>query len=230
MYSKVINSKNEKLRVLYEDWVRLFSQVCAYSPDKLKGLEKDYDLRDVDDVALLFAIHTYYALFMKLLAAEITYLFGTGKWLKPYVSEIEDAHMKGLEALKRTLEDLESGGIFRKILGITNFVEGDYFSWYLEEFDDEVANIVSNIAKKLSDYEPATPILEPEYAKDLLKRLYQHLVPRKVRHDLGEFYTPDWLAELVLDEAGFTFDNFERIGREKDDPTAPLQLKLLDLR
>jgi len=227
-YSKVTASKNEKLKVLYEDWVRLFSQVCAYSPEKLKGLEKEYNLRDVDDVALLFAIHTYYALFMKLLAAEITYLFGTGKWLKSYISEIEDAHMKGLETLKNTLVDLESGGIFRKILGITNFVEGDYFSWYLEEFDDEVAEVVSLIAKRLSDYEPATPILEPEYAKDLLKRLYQHLVPRKVRHDLGEFYTPDWLAELVLDEAGFTVDNFEKIATQNDDSTAPLQLRLLD--
>lgn len=228
LYNKVINTQNEKVKILFDDWVRLFSQVCAYSPKKLKGLEKEYDLKDVDDVALLFAIHTYYALFMKLLAAEITYLFGTGKWLRSYVSEIEDAHMKGIDALGKTLEDLESGGVFRNILGITNFVEGDYFSWYLSEFDEEVAEIVSEIAKVLSDYEPATPILEPEYAKDLLKRLYQHLVPRNVRHDLGEFYTPDWLADLVLDESGFTVDNFERIAEDTDDSTAPLQLRLLD--
>lgn len=227
-HNKIINSKSEKVKVLFEDWRRLFSQVCAYSPDKLKGLEKEYDLKGANDEALLFAIHTYYALFMKLLAAEITYLFGTGKWLKSYVLELEDAHMKGLNALMKTLEDLEGGGIFRKILGITNFVEGDYFSWYLEEFDEEVAEVISIIAKKLSDYEPATPILEPEYAKDLLKRLYQHLVPRKVRHDLGEFYTPDWLAELVLDEAGFTIEKFEELAKQNDDPTAPLQLRLLD--
>ncbi len=227
-YNKVVNSKSEKVKVLFEDWRRLFSQVCAYSPDKLKGLEKEYDLKGANDEALLFAIHTYYALFMKLLAAEITYLFGTGKWLKSYVLELEDAHMKGLNALMKTLEDLEGGGIFRRILGITNFVEGDYFSWYLEEFDEEVAEVISITAKKLSDYEPATPILEPEYAKDLLKRLYQHLVPRKVRHDLGEFYTPDWLAELVLDEAGFTIEKFEELAKQNDDPTAPLQLRLLD--
>lgn len=227
-YTKVMNSKSEKVKVLFEDWKRLFSQVCAYSPNKLKGLEKEYDLKGANDEALLFAIHTYYALVMKLLAAEITYLFGTGKWLKSYVLELEDAHMKGLNTLIKTLEDLESGGIFRRILGITNFVEGDYFSWYLEEFDEEVAEVISTIAKKLSDYEPATPILEPEYAKDLLKRLYQHLVPRKVRHDLGEFYTPDWLAELVLDEAGFTIEKFEELAEQKDDPTVPLQLRLLD--
>ena len=227
-YNRVMNSKSKKVKILFEDWKRLFSQVCAYSPDKLRGLEKEYDLKGANDEALLFAIHTYYALFMKLLAAEITYLFGTGKWLKSYVLELEDAHMKGLNALVKTLEDLEGGGIFRRILGITNFVEGDYFSWYLEEFDEEVAEVISVIAKKLSDYEPATPILEPEYAKDLLKRLYQHLVPRKVRHDLGEFYTPDWLAELVLDDVGFTIEKFEELAGQKDDPTAPGQLRLLD--
>lgn len=227
-YNKIVNSKSSKTKIIFEDWKRLFSQVCAYNPEKLKGLEREYGLKNVDNTALLFAIHTYYALFMKLLAAEITYLFGTGKWLKSYVLEIEDAYMRSLEALKKTLEDLENGGIFKNILGITNFVEGDYFSWYLEEFDEDIAEVVSLIARRLADYEPATPILEPEYAKDLLKRLYQHLVPRKVRHDLGEFYTPDWLAELVLDEAGWSVENFEKIAREKDDSTAPLQLRLLD--
>jgi type I restriction-modification system DNA methylase subunit len=227
-YTKIVNAKSSRTKVLFDDWKRLFSQVCAYSPEKLKGLEKEYGLKDVDNTALLFAIHTYYALFMKLLAAEITYLFGTGKWLKSYISEIEDACMKSLETLKRTLNDLESGGIFRNILGITNFIEGDYFSWYLEEFDEDIAKAISCIARRLADYEPATPILEPEYAKDLLKRLYQHLVPRKIRHDLGEFYTPDWLAELVLDEIGWSVENFEKIAKEKDDFTAPLQLRLLD--
>jgi SAM-dependent methyltransferase len=28
-------------------------------------------------------------------------------------------------------------------------------------------------------------------------------VPRELRHDLGEYYTPDWLAELTLDDAGY---------------------------
>ena len=30
--------------------------------------------------------------------------------------------------------------------------------------------------------------------------LYQHLFPRAVRHDLGEYDTPDWLAEMTLDK------------------------------
>ncbi|MEM3448198.1 MAG: N-6 DNA methylase, partial [Nitrososphaerota archaeon] len=228
-YGNVVGSKSAKVEALFNDWKRLFSQVCAYSPEKLKGLEAEYGLSgDVDYSALLFAVHTYYALVMKLLAAEVAYLFGAGKWLKSYVAELEDANMKGLDAFKRALEDLESGGVFRKFLNITNFIEGDYFSWYLEELDQETANKIADLAKRLADYEPATPVLEPEYTRDLLKRLYQNLVPKKIRHDLGEYYTPDWLAELLLNEIGLTVEKFENTAREKGDLIAPLNLRVLD--
>ncbi|MDH7558581.1 MAG: N-6 DNA methylase [Candidatus Bathyarchaeota archaeon] len=229
LYGKVTSSKSPKVEALFNDWKRLFSQVCAYSPEKLKGLEAEYGLSGkVDYSALLFAVHTYYALVMKLLAAEVAYLFGAGKWLKSYVAELEDAHMKGSDALKRALEDLESGGVFRRLLNVTNFIEGDYFSWYLEELDQDLANVISDVAKSLAEYEPATPVLEPEYTRDLLKRLYQNLVPKKVRHDLGEYYTPDWLAELLLNEVELTYENFEKYASEKSDTIAPLNLRVLD--
>ena len=228
-YKKVTKSKSVKVEALFNDWKRLFSQVCAYSPEKLEGLEAQYEMsKPVDYNALLFSIHTYYAFLMKLLGAEVAYLYGAGRWLKSYVSELEDAHMRGLEALKRALEELESGGIFRSLLNITNFIEGDYFSWYLEELDEELADVIAEIAKRFADYEPATPVLEPEYTRDLLKRLYQHLVPKKIRHDLGEYYTPDWLADLVLNEVGFTVENFEKLAKERDDALAPLTLRVLD--
>lgn len=38
---------------------------------------------------------------------------------------------------------------------------------------------------------------------DLLRDVYHGLVPRSVRHGLGEYYTPTWLAEHVLDSVGF---------------------------
>ncbi len=228
LYNKLLNTKSPRVRVLFEDWKRLFTQATGYSPKKLEGLEKEYGIqgRSVNYDALLFAIHTYYAIIMKLLAAEIAYLYGTGRWLKSYVAELEDAYMRGVEELRRVLDELESGGIFKKLLGITNFIEGDYFSWYLDELDQELADVIAEIARRLADYEPATPQLEPETTRDLLKRLYQHLVPKKIRHDLGEYYTPDWLAELVLDEVGYTEEYFEKLARE--DPIVPFKLRLLD--
>ncbi len=35
---------------------------------------------------------------------------------------------------------------------------------------------------------------------DILKHLYQDFIPRKDRHDFGEYYTPDWLAKMVTEQ------------------------------
>ena len=35
---------------------------------------------------------------------------------------------------------------------------------------------------------------------DILKHLYQDFIPSKDRHDFGEYYTPDWLAEKIVTE------------------------------
>jgi type I restriction-modification system DNA methylase subunit len=36
--------------------------------------------------------------------------------------------------------------------------------------------------------------------EDVLKALYQELVDPQARHDLGEYYTPDWLADFMVND------------------------------
>ncbi|MEM1696622.1 MAG: class I SAM-dependent DNA methyltransferase [Nanopusillaceae archaeon] len=230
LYRKLLNSKNPRTRMLFEDWMRLFKQATGYDPEKLKELRQlasEYDIVDsVNCDALIFAIQTYYAFIMKLLAAEVVYLYGGGRFYKSYIAELDDRYTSGgVEALRGALAELESGGIF-KTFGYENFIEGDYFSWYLGELDKELADVLAEIVRRLEDYEPATPQLEPEYARDLLKRLYQNIVPRDIRHKLGEYYTPDWLADFLLDEAGLALKNLEEMGTE--DSLKPLQIRVLD--
>jgi hypothetical protein len=43
----------------------------------------------------------------------------------------------------------------------------------------------------------------PGASRDAFKDLYQQVFPRHRRHAQGEYYTPDWLAEHVLDELGY---------------------------
>jgi type II restriction/modification system DNA methylase subunit YeeA len=226
-YNKLLNP-SPKTKILFDDWRRVFSQVCAYSPEKIKGLEKIYGFEkvNVDPEKLLFALHTYYALIMKLLAAEVASLYMAPRLLS-YLKTLEDAYYREHETLRDELQRLEEGGIFAT-LGIINFMEADYFAWYLDEWDENVAKCVMSIVSVLSNYDPTTAELEPERVRDLFKRLYQNLVPKEVRHDLGEYYTPDWLAELVLNEVGWTVENFEKIAEEKNDKLAPLDLRLLD--
>ncbi|MEM1890749.1 MAG: N-6 DNA methylase, partial [Pyrobaculum sp.] len=230
LYKRLQNARNPRTKMLFEDWMRLFKQATGYDSERLRELRElasDYGIGGgVNYDALIFAIQTYYAFIMKLLAAEVVYLYGGGRFYKSYIAELEDSYTRGgVEALREALSDLESGGVFKRF-GYVNFLEGDYFSWYLGELDKELADVLAEIVRRLADYEPATPQLEPEQARDLLKRLYQHLVPRDLRHKLGEYYTPDWLADLLLDEAGLTSENFEKMGKE--DLYKPLQIRVLD--
>lgn len=229
-YKKLISPKSPRTKILFEDWLRLFKQATGYSPDYLKNLEelaKSYNINgNVKYDELIFAIQTYYALILKLLSAEVVYLYGGGRFYKSYIAELDDAYSKeGLDGLKRVLMDLENGGIFRQF-GIENFLEGDYYSWYLDEIDRTLADTIAEIARRLSEFEPATPQLEPESARDLLKRLYQHLVPEDIRHKLGEYYTPDWLTDFLLDEVGLSRENLEKIGSENS--LKPLEIRILD--
>jgi type II restriction/modification system DNA methylase subunit YeeA len=231
LYKKLVASKIPRTRTLFEDWMRLFRQATGYRPEELEELPRlaqEYGLpSNVNYDALIFSIHTYYALLLKFIAAEIAYLYGAGKFYKSYIAELDDAYAKeGLRGLRDVLQELEGGGIFRKLLRIENFLEGDYFSWYLEELDDSLGEAIAELVRRLLDYEVATPQLEPEFARDLLKRLYQNLVPSELRHRLGEFYTPDWLANFLLDEVGLSLDELMKMGEE--NPLKPLELKVLD--
>ncbi len=159
---------------------------------------------------LLFAIHTFYAFLMKLIAIELVAL--------QRESSIE-SFVKRLGALDdrnlfEKLSYLESGGDFND-RGIKNFLEADFFSWYLDIWNPQIAETFRMIVRALSDFEPATPILEPEWTKDLLQELYEIIVPRKLRHDLGEYYTPDWLAGYVVEKSGFQGE----IGQRFLDPS-----------
>lgn len=204
LYNALLNPKSSRTGMLYNDWKRVFSQVCAYSPDKLTALIDYYELKgkkEGDAEKLMFAVHTYYTILMKLLTSEIVTLF-TDSILYSYLERLEEAYYRGKNEFLAELRDLEEGGIFLHV-GIKNLFEADYFAWYLDEENDEIVKSIFEITKKLLDYEPATVELNPERVKDLFKRLYQNLVPRDIRHKLGEYFTPDWLAELLLDEVGY---------------------------
>lgn len=200
-----------QVETLYEEWKRIFGIVYGQELVKAQkdahALARLYHVREFTDLKpLLFAVHTYYALFMKLLAAELLSL-QEGALL---ASVAEQLPALSREALRTRLEELEKGTWF-EAQGIRNFLEADFFGWYLSAWDDGIEKAVRSLAKALAEYEPATGTLAPEDTRDLLKKLYQYLVPKELRHDLGEYYTPDWLAELVLNEVGYDGNPEKRI-------------------
>lgn len=197
-----LNNPSSKTEMLYQEWKHLFGQVSGYKPEQLPEIteiEQEYKIDAGQDMPrLLFTIHTYYALIIKLLAAEILTLVRQGIGH----SFIEHTSVLNPGELKKSLAEMEDGGTFRN-LHIENLLEGDFFSWYLEQWNPGLSDAIHTILLTLQTYEPGTAILAPERVKDLLKRLYQHLIPATLRHDLGEFYTPDWLANWLLDKVGY---------------------------
>jgi methylase of polypeptide subunit release factors len=200
------------IRTFFVEWKRLFGivygeQFNGQQKKETETLSKTYKVGEpIDFQELLFSVHTYFAFLMKLIAAEILTLRDTS-FSSSLASEL--AHLSD-EELKRKLEDIEDGGVYAR-KGITNFLEGDFFRWYLDTFDSpELKDAIREIARALSEFEPATSTIDPASTRDLLKKLYQNLVPQEVRHRLGEYYTPDWLAELLLNEVGYDGNTLKR--------------------
>lgn len=90
-------------------------------------------------------------------------------------------------------------------------MEGDLFSWYLETWSDHSEAWLRKVLARLDAYNPGSLAEEPAESRDLLKKLYHRLFPRSLRHDLGEYYTPDWLAERVLDGVNYQGDPNHRL-------------------
>jgi SAM-dependent methyltransferase len=198
-YDVLVNTTNPKVQTLFNQWNLQFSEVCGYEEGSsrfdIKELAKKFGVKDPKPNAfkLFFCIHTYYATFIKLLAVQIAsyYAFpGTGTALQKVASYTS-------QELANYLNKMERGGVF-KDFGINNFLEGDFFGWYLDIWNESIDKAVRRIISELANYSLITLDVDPEETRDLLKKLYQNIIPRDLRHNLGEYYTPDWLAERLL--------------------------------
>ncbi|HVA81583.1 MAG TPA: N-6 DNA methylase, partial [Candidatus Binataceae bacterium] len=86
--------------------------------------------------------------------------------------------------------DLLSGKPFHDA-GIEGVIESDFFDWVLNA--DGAAHLVAQIAAQVGRFKLG------DIEHDVLKGLYESLIDPRQRHDLGEYYTPDWLAQWICD-------------------------------
>ncbi len=119
----------------------------------------------------LFCRHTYLATLAKLVA-----------W-----NRLSDGRINN-----EIIHSILNGEFFRR-QGLENFIEEDFFSWITRREVKEVGlEILRLITSLLNNYNVR------ELSQDVFKSLYQELVDPKTRHDLGEFYTPYWLASRII--------------------------------
>jgi len=126
----------------------------------------------------IFLVHTYLSVFSKLLAYSV---ITRDKF-------IDD------DELKEILE----GSKFRN-LQVANFVENDFYKWISNsKYFNQIKPTLRRIAAKIGDYDLSN------IKSDILKGVYQELIDLETRHSLGEYYTPDWLCEKIVNS--FDFD------------------------
>jgi hypothetical protein len=187
-----------KTRLMFTEWRRLFGQVVGIQSDHLKKLlarqgTAHHLAYEKHTAEYLFALNTYIALVAKLVAVLS---------LPKGAQDISDASVP----LKVRIDGMETGRLFADG-GVSNMLVGDFFSWYR---DDAAWSIfvepIDRLITRLSSISYNVIKKDPDSTRDLFKGMYQTFVPRALRHALGEFYTPDWLAAHAIDLIGWRLD------------------------
>ena len=80
-------------------------------------------------------------------------------------------------------------------LNIERFVEDDFFHWVGGKgYFKRLRPMFREVNRQLHQYD------FNEVREDILKGVYQELIDLETRHALGEYYTPDWLCERIINE------------------------------
>lgn len=130
-----------------------------------------------DDSDERFVIHTYLSILAKVLAYEVLSN-------DDYINDSE-------------MHSILTGSVFHRY-NIRNFVDNDFFHWvdkdrYFQKLKKSFRLITQEIAH--FDFD--------DVQEDVLKGVYQELIDLDTRHSLGEYYTPDWLCERIVQEYDF---------------------------
>lgn len=205
---------NSRVRTLYNDWNRVFgtlygeeaeetdfSKVTPYVK-KMYNINFDYS---IDAKKFLFALQTFFNIFLKLL---------TNSFLSKMINPSFNVEK---ELSKEDIIYLFEGNEKEQRLFVNNFFEMHYLEWFAySKSSDTDVKVVNSILRLLNDYDLSSFLLKPENVQDILQEIYMELIPDKMRHLMGEYFSPDWIVEHVLDIIEYNGD----IDKKIIDPTA----------
>lgn len=204
LYGALKGASSPRIKAIFSWWAQYFLEAYGCGEGslgpELEEIARRFGLpgANVEILPFFFAMHTYYATFLKLLAVQVASHYAYPR-LGAGLAAVSRLPAKAFKAYLH--QNLVEGAIFREF-GLKNFLEGDFFSWYLEAWDETLESALRGLVDAIAGYSLVTLEVNAEENQDLLKKLYEDLVPQRLRHSLGEYYTPDWLAERLLGELG----------------------------
>lgn len=92
--------------------------------------------------------------------------------------------------------------------GIKNYTCIDYYDWFLEI--SEIEPCLHNLYKEIV-------LSDIECVGDAISAIFENIFPKEIRHSVGEYYTPYWLANVVIDQV--TINDINACQKTYIDPT-----------
>ncbi|MFW9856314.1 MAG: class I SAM-dependent DNA methyltransferase [Candidatus Thorarchaeota archaeon] len=183
----------------FSAWKKHLTRFCRYnfqSPNKsMLSLATRFEKRNLNCTEIIFCIHTYYSLILTLLASEVVFWKGSSDdhgYLRHLLG-------KNPSELREQLESVPAGYI-NEYSDLVDMVTDNFYWWFTDEWSGGLANKIFEMLKSLDKYRPLCAGSDSYEALDLFRELYESLIPKGIRHDLGEYYTPNWLAEYITDQ------------------------------
>jgi hypothetical protein len=196
---------NGRTDILFRQWVALAgvsygivdsNDVWPNSREALLG-DLAAVIPDVGFAGTIFTLHTYVALCSKLIAAEALALTrGSAEQRPSQWSSASDTQFRDC------FDRLESGSLADE-MGAPRMMGGDLFGWYADAAHADVAlrNALRGLVGSFAQLAWARLTHATRVSSDLLRDFYTGIVPRGLRKGLGEFFTPQWIAERVVANA-----------------------------
>jgi hypothetical protein len=208
-FNSIKKAQNKRTELMINEWEKMFK---LSESDNTDGLATHPDIKErrsilskftnsaitqsKDEYMAIFCLHTLFSIILKLLLVksvnEFKDIFDNGK-------SFNDAPDFSIIEMKKFFTSIENGTLLNKA-GLSNMLEGDFFSWYIKEnsiWTDEFVQKLKNVVAIISQYEDAR-LKTYSSLQDLFRELYESFIPRIIRHCFGEYYTPYWLADNVV--------------------------------
>ena len=131
---------------------------------------------------LVFALHTAYGLLARALIVQHFY---------PKHKQIFRSNTEFVFALA-------DPKFYQQEFGVRNFLPALWDQGILATYSETKLTKLLDFSNEISGAFAASDW------QNILTDLYQAIIPSNIRHDLGEFFTPDWLANKTMTMSGFT--------------------------
>lgn len=209
---------NNRVKTLYNEWDRVFGVMYGTDEEatdftevssKIREMYGIDDTEEIDSKKYLFSMQTFFNIFLKILVYS-------------FLAQLVDPMFSTQQELsKNEINRLFDGTSDNSNRLVNNFFESHFLEWFTFTCDETGESgfdvpLVNNTLNVVNKFDLSTFVLRPENVQDILQEVYMGLIPAQMRHLMGEYFSPDWIVEHVLDMAGYEGD----IDKTLIDPTA----------